>query len=271
MNFSEKLQAAVAKSGSLVCVGLDSDVAKLPAGVDQLSFNRAIIDATHDLVAAYKPNTAFYEAHGAEGVQALKATCDYIRAKAPDALIMLDAKRADIGNTNAAYAQFTFNYLDTDAVTLQPYFGAKAIEPFLSLSEKGTIILCRTSNEGSGEFQDLQIGSQKLYEIVARSVTEKWNTRNNCMLVVGATYPEEAADIRRLVGDDMWFLIPGVGAQGGDVRATVEAAQNSRGDGIIISSSRDIIFASSGPDFAEAARKATETLRDEINTYRKGK
>ena len=271
MTFQDSLRVVVERADSLVCVGLDSDVAKLPDGVDQLSFNKAIVDATHDLVCAYKPNTAFYEARGAEGIQVLKDTCDYIRAIAPDVLILLDAKRADIGNTNAGYVQFAYDYLGADAITLHPYLGREALEPFLARDDKGAIILCRTSNPGSGEFQDVLTDGKKVFETVANSVAREWNTNKNCMLVVGATYPEEAAAIRQIVGDDLWFLVPGVGAQGGSVEATMHAAQSAHGDGLIISSSRDIIFASSGADFAEAARAKAEALRNEINTYRKGK
>lgn len=270
MDFQERLGQAAA-NGSLVCIGLDSDVAKLPTGVDQLVFNNAIVDATHDLVCAYKPNTAFYEARGAEGIQVLKDTCDYIRSVAPDVLILLDAKRADIGNTNAGYVQFAYDYLGADAITLHPYLGSEALAPFLERADKGAIILCRTSNSGGGEFQDLIVGDKKVFEHVANSVAQEWNANKNCMLVVGATYPEEAARIRQIVGDDVWFLVPGVGAQGGDAQQLMTAAQNGRGDGLIISSSRDILFASSGSDFAEAARNKAEALRSEINTYRKGK
>ena len=271
MTFQDSLRVVVERADSLVCVGLDSDVAKLPDGVDQLGFNKAIVDATHDLVCAYKPNTAFYEARGAEGIQVLKDTCDYIRAVAPDVLILLDAKRADIGNTNAGYVQFAYDYLGADAITLHPYLGREALEPFLARDDKGAVILCRTSNPGSGEFQDMLTDGKKVFETVANSVAREWNTNKNCMLVVGATYPEEAAAIRQIVGDDLWFLVPGVGAQGGSVEATMRAAQNAHGDGLIISSSRDIMFASSGADFAEAARAKAKALRSEINTYRKGK
>ena len=271
MKITERLLASAVKNDSLVCIGLDSDVAKLPAGVDQLSFNKAIIEATHDLVAAYKPNTAFYEARGAEGIQALKDTCDYIRAVAPDALIILDAKRADIGNTNNGYVQFAYDYLGADAITLHPYLGREALAPFLTRADKGAIILCRTSNPGGSEFQDAMVGDKKLYEHVANSVACEWNTNDNCMLVVGATYPTEAEQVRKIAGDDIWFLVPGVGAQGGNLQELMSAAQNSRGDGLLISSSREIIFASSDFDFADAARRATETLRSEINSYRKAK
>lgn len=269
MSFIGRLQKVVVQSDSLVCIGLDSDTAKLPTGVGQLAFNCDIVDATHDLVAAYKPNTAFYEAQGDSGIAVLKDTCDYIRSHAPGTLIILDAKRADIGSTNAGYVQFAYDYLGVDAITLHPYLGQEALEPFLAREDKGSIILCRTSNAGGGELQDLTIEGKNLYEVVAEKVATAWNTRGNCMLVVGATYPEEAGRIRTIVGDDVWFLVPGVGAQGGDVRALVTAAQNTRGDGLLVSSSRDIIFASSGIDFAAAARAKTEALRDEINSYRK--
>jgi orotidine-5'-phosphate decarboxylase len=256
------------KNNSLLCVGLDPDLAKLPTGHDQLSFNKAIIDATHDVVCCYKPNSAFYEAAGAEGIQALKETCEYIRENYPDIPIILDAKRADIGNTNIGYMQFCYDYLDADAVTLQPYMGGEAIQPFLDREDKGVVVLCRTSNAGSAEFQDLQVDKKPLYQVVAQKVADEWNKNNNCMLVVGATYPDEITKVRSIVGDDMWFLIPGVGAQGGDVEATVTAAANNEKNGFVINSSRGIIFASSDADFAEVARKKAIELKDEINNYR---
>ncbi len=264
MTFTEKLRSRLAETNSLVCIGLDSDTAKLPAGYDQLSFNKAIIDATYDLVFAYKPNTAFYEAEGAKGIEALKATCDYIHEKDPEALILLDAKRADIGNTNNGYVKFAYDYLGADAITLHPYLGREALIPFLERSDKGVIVLCRTSNPGSGEFQD------DLFEQVAGAVAREWNENDNCLLVVGATYPEEIAKVRETVGDDMWFLVPGIGAQGGDLEATLAGGLTSHGDGIIINSSRGIIFASNGPDFAERARKETMQLKNSINNSRKG-
>ncbi|PID99479.1 orotidine-5'-phosphate decarboxylase [Candidatus Saccharibacteria bacterium] len=269
MSFAESIQAAVAVNGSLLCVGLDSDAAKLPAGEDQLSFNRAIVDATYDLAAAYKPNTAFYEARGADGMEALRLSCRYIREKAPHALIILDAKRADIGNTNEGYVRFAYEYLDTDAVTLHPYLGKEALQPFLADENKGAVILCKTSNPGSGEFQELSADGIPLYQHVAYYVATAWDKHSNCMLVVGAPYPSEAARVREIVGDDMWFLVPGVGAQGGDLAALMAAAQNSRGNGLLVNSSRGIIFASSGEDFAQAARAEAQRLRDEINSYRK--
>ena len=264
----EKFKSAVIKNNSVVCVGLDADVSKLPVGTDQVRFNKAIIDATHDLVCAYKPNSAFFEALGDEGVRNLKQTCDYINEKYPEIPIILDAKRADIGNTNQGYVDFAFDYLGVDAITVQPYMGGEAVQPFLDRVDKGIIVLCRTSNDGSAEFQDLKVDGTPLYKIVAKNVSSNWNKNNNCMLVVGATYPEEIAEVRAIVGDDMWFLIPGVGAQGGDVEKTVKSAKNSEGIGMIINSSRGIIFASSGADYAEVAHAKTVELRDEINKYR---
>lgn len=263
MTFTKRLQERAVKVNSLVSVGLDSDASRLPESHDQLSFNKAIIDATYDIVLAYKPNTAFYEAAGAEGIAALKATCDYIHEKDPELLILLDAKRGDIGNTNNGYVSFAYDYLEADAITLHPYLGQEALAPFLERTDKGSIVLCRTSNSGSGEFQD------DLFERVAGAVASEWNTNNNCLLVVGATYPEEIAKVRETVGDSMWLLVPGIGAQGGDLEATLTNGLTEAGDGLIINSSRDIIFSSSDSDFAEKAREKTKVLNEAINTHRR--
>jgi len=265
MNFLEKLDAIQDKNNSLLCVGLDPVMEKLPESLKEstnpfFDFNKTIIDATQKYVSAYKPNSAFYEALGERGVGELKATCDYIRIMYPEIPIIIDAKRADIGNTNEGYTKYVFDYLQADAVTLQPYLGGEAIQPFLDRLEKGTIILCRTSNPGAGEFQDLPINNQPLYMHVANQVINIWNKNNNCLLVVGATYPEELQQVRKLAGD-MTFLVPGIGAQGGEVEATVKAGLNSKKKGMIINSSRGIIFAKNP---AEEAKK----LRDEINQYR---
>lgn len=272
MNFQQKLDAIVAKNNSLVCVGLDSDWEKLPELVKkeeypQFEFNRAIIDATHDLVCAYKPNSAFYEYLGSEGVRQLKLTCDYIHDTYPEIPVILDAKRGDIGNTNNGYLTYAFDYLKVDATTIQPYLGSEAVRPFLDQQDKGIIILCRTSNPGAGEFQDLVVDGKPLYQHVAANVVRDWNRNNNCLLVVGATYPADLAAVREIVGD-MTLLIPGIGAQGAEVESTVKAGLNSKKAGMIISSSRGIIFASTGADFAEKARVETQKLRDQINTYR---
>jgi orotidine-5'-phosphate decarboxylase len=269
MGFLQKLDAAVEKNNSLLCVGLDPDDTKLPASqTSYLDFNKAIIDATAEFVCAFKPNSAFYEARGAAGIEQLKQTCDYIREKYPGIPVILDYKRGDIGNTNKQYADFAFEYLGVDAVTIQPYQGQTALQPFLDYKDKGIIVLCKMSNEGSGEFQDLDTGGRKLYQRVAENVSTKWNANGNCLLVVGATYPQELSDIRGLVGDDMVLLAPGLGAQRGDMEATLKAGLNKAGKGLIINSSRAIIYASDGEDFAEKAAVAAANMRDEINKYR---
>jgi len=258
--------------GRFLCIGLDSELLKLPASAVKydiqgnvdlvkslISFNRRIIKSTHDLVCAYKPNTAFYEAYGALGMVALQETILLIHKIAPKVPVILDAKRADIGNTNHGTVTFAFDYLKADAITLHPYLGKEALEPFLARPEKGIFILCRTSNSGSGEFQNLSLSGESLYKIIASRVAKDWNTHHNCGLVVGATYPEELSHVRKIVGN-MPLLIPGIGAQGGSVEKTVIAARNNQGTGMIINSSRGIIFASKEENFAEAARHETEKL-----------
>lgn len=308
MTFQQKLNNAVKKSNSLVCVGLDSDISKIPEHIrngehPQSTFNKAVIDATYDLVCAYKPNTAFYEARGKAGIEALKITCDYIKEKYPEIPIILDAKRADIGNTNEGYVKFAFDYLGADAITLHPYLGKEALKPFLDQTDKGIFVLCRTSNPGSGEFQDLTISStppgrspsghlpgesdkdtsgvtrrgspdgggieKSLYQVVAERVAKDWNYNGNCGLVIGATYPTDLEIVRRIVGDEFPLLIPGVGSQGGDIEKTVKAGVDKDGLNAIINSSRGIIFSSSDEDFAQKARENAKKLKLEINKYRK--
>lgn len=273
MDFRSKLTTIWDKNNSLLCVGLDPDTAKFPAGFEGglFDFNKAIIDATADLVCAFKPNSAFYEAHGADGIAELKRTCDYIREKYPEVPIILDFKRGDIGNTNNYYTRFAFDHLGVDAVTVHPWSGREGMQAFLERKDKGVIVWCKGSNPGSGEFQDLDAGGRKLYLQVAESVAKQWNANGNCLLVVGATYPEELAEVRQLIGDEMALLVPGIGAQGGDTGAAVKAGINSMGTGLIISTSRVVIYASDGKDFTEAARQAAAAIRDEINTYRKAK
>lgn len=272
MTFLDKLDACMTQNNSLLCVGLDPDMDRLPAGLQQdqeafFAFNKAIIDATAELVCAFKPNSAHYEALGAQGIEWLKQTCDYIRENHPHIPIILDYKRADIGSTNEKYASFAFDYLGVDAVTIQAYFGQEAVQPFLDCKDKGVIIMCKNSNPGSGEFQNLEINGKKLYLHVAENIATKWNTNGNCMLVVGATYPDELAEVRQVVGD-MTILAPGIGAQGGDVEATLKAGRNSQGRGLIVNTSRSVLYASSGEDFAEAAKVEATKIRDEINKYR---
>ena len=289
-NFREMLEAKWA-SGKFVCVGLDSELKKIPGWAQYdgigcagdkkriiIEFNRSIVEATKNLVCAYKPNIAFYEAHGAAGIEALYHTIADIGVLAPDVPVILDAKRADIGNTNAGYVELAFDYLRADAITVHPYLGSEALQPFLARAEKGVIVLCRTSNPGATEFQNARVvpewqnadsdpGTMPFYQYLAIKIAKDWNKNGNCGLVVGATYPAELETVRHVVGD-MPILIPGIGAQGGDVKATVTAGKDSRGRGMIINSSRGIIFASNGPDFAEAARRETQKLHDLINQYR---
>jgi orotidine-5'-phosphate decarboxylase len=203
------------------------------------------------------------------GIEELKQACDYIHAKCPDVPIILDFKRGDIGNTNQNYAIFAFDYIGADAITVQPYLGKEAVQAFLDYKDKGIMVLCRTSNPGSGELQDLEVNGRKLYQVLAQNVKDSWNENGNCQLVVGATYPDELSEVRKIVGEDMVLLVPGVGAQGADIEATLKAGINKSGRGIIVNSGRDILYASSGTDFAEAAKKRAQETRDEINKYRK--
>jgi orotidine-5'-phosphate decarboxylase len=273
MDFLKKLQP-LWDQGKFVCVGLDSDLEKLPPHLRNgsivqsvINFNREIIDATVDLVCCYKPNSAFYEALGPDdGFVALLNTIQYIRSQKPNVPIILDGKRGDIGNTNEAYAVAAFDELQVDALTINPYLGKNANAPFLNRKDKGIIVLVKTSNEGSDEFQNLHIGKKYLFEVVAEHVAHEWNKNGNCAIVVGATYPEELKNVRKIVGD-MPILIPGIGSQGGDIKATVQAGKNKINQGMIINSSRGIIYASSGKDFAEVARRETKRVTDEIRKY----
>ena len=267
MGFFSELDEAVKKNNSLLCVGLDPDPALMPPDVSVIDFNKAIIDATSDLVCSYKPNLAFYEAEGVKGWDTLKQTVDYIPEGIP---VIADAKRGDIGNTAKAYSKAIFDELGADAVTVNPYLGLDAVEPFLNYKNKGVFILCRTSNKGAADFQNLDVmfdgKEMPLYQAVAIKASV-WNRFGNIGLVVGATYPEELKTLR-LAYPEMPFLIPGVGAQGGDLKLAVSYGLDTRGGGIIINSSRQILYASSGKDFAQAARKAALTLRNVINLYR---
>ena len=272
MIFCQKLDDSVQKNNSLMCVGLDSDYEKIPEHLKQgefsvYDFNKAIIDATADLVCAYKPNLAFYESYGAKGVKQLKMTCEYIAARHPEIVIIIDAKRADIADTNKAYARYVFDYLLGDAVTVHPYMGGESLAPFLTRKEKGCIVLCRTSNPGAGEFQDLLVNGEPLYKYVARRAAGKWNANGNCALMAGATYPTELGEIRGVAGE-MPILIAGIGAQGGKLDEAMKAGLNSKGGGLIINASRSIIFDADGEDFALKARAKTEELKNLIHTYR---
>lgn len=258
------------KQGHFLCVGLDTDYRQLPKvlrGDDPAEgifrFNRAIIEATAEYCCAYKPNSAFYEGYGSAGIEALRRTNLFIREHYPEHPIILDAKRADIGNTNLGYFKAVFQVLAADAVTVHPYLGQEALKPFLDDPEHGVIVLCHTSNPGAAEFQELPVGGVPLYQVVAERVARYWNRLGNCGLVVGATYPEQLAVVRRVVGD-MPLLIPGIGAQGGEARVAVRNGLNSKGGGIIVNASRSIIYASSGPDFADAAAREAARLDHEL-------
>jgi orotidine-5'-phosphate decarboxylase len=269
LTFAERLARAQLASGSLLCVGLDPDPAKLPKDLGSagapplLAFNRRIVDATADLAAAYKPQIAFYGALGAE--DQLLASIRYIRERAPSALVILDAKRSDIGNTAEAYAREAFDRYDADAVTVNPYMGEDSVRPFLTRPERGAILLCRTSNPGAKDFQDLLVDGLPLYRRVAERAAGHWNEHGNLMLVVGATYPREMAELR-LAHPEVSFLVPGIGAQGGDLEATLAAGLDARGAGLLISSSRNIIYAGGGA--AAAIRAAATDLKAAINRQR---
>ena len=272
MNFINKLSAAWAANNSLLCVGLDPDVTRLP---DQLqhepdgitTFCKAIIDASADLVCAFKPQIAYFAALGAE--RQLEVICQYVRDTHPHIPLILDAKRGDIGATARQYAREAFERYGADAVTLSPYMGFDSVEPYLEWSERGVIILCRTSNPGGADLQCLPVEGKPLYQHVAQMVAQKWNRNGQCALVVGATFPDELAKVRAIVGD-MALLVPGIGAQGGDVAATVAAGKSAAGTGMMINSSRAILYANpaAGEDFASAARRVALATRDEINRYR---
>jgi orotidine-5'-phosphate decarboxylase len=270
MNFTEAIQSAWSEKDSLVCVGLDSDPARIPAHLHGLArplfeFNKAIVDATADVVCAYKPQIAYYAAVGAE--RELEQTIAYIHASYPDIPVILDAKRGDIGATAELYAREVFDRYRADAVTVNPYLGGDTLAPFTAHRDKGVIVLCRTSNPGARDLQDIESNGRTLYRIIAEKAVHEWNANGNLALVVGATYPNELAEIRSLVGD-MPLLMPGIGAQGGDIARAVAAGQTANGAGMIINSSRGIIYAGNGEDFAQTAREATISLRDEINRYR---
>jgi orotidine-5'-phosphate decarboxylase len=271
-SFLTRLATRWAHSDSLVCVGLDPEIERFPPQIAAqpspiFHFNKAIIDATAELVCAYKPQFAHYAAYEAE--DQLERTIDYIHRTYPGVPVILDSKRGDIGNTAERYAIEAFERYGADAVTVNPYLGGDALEPFLRREDRGVLVLCRTSNPGARDLQDLEIGAgdRRLYHAVAELTARRWNTRGNCLLVVGATYPRELAEIRQIVGE-MPFLVPGVGAQGGDVAQVVRNGQTAAGTGLIVSSSRGILYASTGSDFASAARAAALALRDEINAHR---
>jgi len=268
--FVGRLYAAARQQQSLLCVGLDPEPEKIPAHVRSLprpvfEFNRRIIDATAPYACCFKPQFAHYAALGAE--DELLATIRYIHEQHPGLPVILDSKRGDIGSTAAKYAQESFERYGADAVTVNPYLGFDSVEPYFKWKDRGVIVLCRTSNPGARDFQDLLSDGKPLYRHVAERVAGSWNAGGQCLLVIGATYPKELAEVRAIVGD-VPFLVPGVGAQGGDVAAAVRAGRTSDGLGLVLNSSRGILYAGDGEGFADAAREAARKLRDEINQYR---
>jgi orotidine-5'-phosphate decarboxylase len=269
MKFTEMLAGVWQQNNSLLCVGLDPDPAKFPARLngDILRFCTGIVDATADLVCAFKPQIAYFAARRAE--DQLEALIAHIHAKHPGIPVILDAKRGDIGSTAEQYAIEAFERYQADAVTVNPYMGRDSVEPWLAYPDKGVILLCRTSNPGGSDlqFQKVGAGGTAVFELVAQRVARDWNTTGQCALVVGATFPGEIARVREIVGD-MPLLIPGIGAQGGDIEATVKAGRTANGTGLMINSSRAILYASKGKDYAVAARRGAMETRDAINRYR---
>jgi orotidine-5'-phosphate decarboxylase len=268
MNFIDKIKKSQMLNNSLLCVGLDSDVRLIPSHLKLESnplfkFNKNVIDCTSGAICSYKINSAFYEACGQEGLAQLKLTFDYIHAKHPEIPVILDAKRGDIGSSNEAYADYAFKYLDADAITLNPYLGKDALRPFLDQKDKGCVIICKTSNPKSGEFQDLIVNNCPFYLLIAKSVNDYWNYNQNCCLVVGATHPHDLRKIRRAVGD-MFLLVPGIGNQGGDLRKTLQYGLTNS-NGLIINASRSIIFADPTKNFSITAGLEASKLKDEIN------
>ncbi|QYF95886.1 orotidine-5'-phosphate decarboxylase [Massilia sp. PAMC28688] len=272
MNFIDQLSAAWTSHQSLLCVGLDPDVTRMPArfqnepdGIYQ--FCKAIVDVTADLACSFKPQIAYFAALGAE--RQLEQLCAYIKASYPHIPVILDAKRGDIGATARQYAREAYDRYLADAVTVNPYMGFDSVEPYMEWRERGVIVLCRTSNPGGSDLQFLDVGGMPLYQHVAALVARQWNQHGQCALVVGATFPQELAQVRAIVGD-MPLLVPGVGAQGGDVEATVRSGKSKAGAGMMINSSRAILYAApqGAEDFADAARRVALETRDAINRYR---
>ena len=273
-NFMDLVQARW-NAGRTISVGLDPEPARLPANVRNLplddgivAFLGEVIEATADLAAAYKPNAAFFEALGNSGTEILERVIAIVHEVAPDVPVILDAKRADIGNTNEKYATAVFDFLECDAVTVHPYLGPEAMQPFLDRKDKGIIVLARTSNPGSGRYQDLSVNGRPLYQHIAQDVADHWNGNGNCGLVVGATYPEEMKAVRE-VAPGVLILVPGLGAQGGDVAATVQNGMDANGNGLLLHAGRSILYAfENGKPTDEASAAAIKELHDEITAAR---
>lgn len=261
-------------SGSLLCVGLDPEHERIPLDVfgaggrdPVVTFCARIVELTAEYACAFKLNTAFFEARGSAGWSEMESVMSMLHQQCPDHFLICDAKRADIGNTNRGYVQAVFDGLGADAITLHPYLGAEALAPFLEREDKASIVLCRTSNAGAGELQDLVVHGKRLWEHTAARVAGSWNARGNCMLVVGATWPDEMRRIRE-IAPEMTFLVPGVGAQGGDIEKTVQAGLRADGKGLVISSSRAIMYADDPAAVARDTRDAINQARERIHGER---
>jgi orotidine-5'-phosphate decarboxylase len=272
VTFIQKLSAAWASNTSLLCVGLDPDISKFPPELaqqpDAISlFCKAMIDATADLACSFKPQIAYFAAMRAE--DQLEDICRYIKTAYPAIPLILDAKRGDIGATAEQYAREAFERYEADAVTVNPYMGFDSVAPYMEWKERGAIVLCRTSNPGGSDLQFLNVDGRPLYQHVAQLVADKWNVNGQCALVVGATFPQELAQVRSIIGD-MPLLVPGIGAQGGDVAATVAAGKTADGSGMMINSSRAILYAKplAGERYSDAARRVAIETRDAINACR---
>ncbi len=271
MSFVQRLREVWSRHDSLLCVGLDPEPARFPARLQNepdgiFTFCREVVDATADLVCCFKPQIAHFAARSAE--HQLQRLIAHIHAKHPQVPVILDAKRGDIGSTAKHYASEAFERYEADAVTLNPYLGGDALQPFLDRADRGCVILCHTSNPGAAKLQELDVGGRPLYQHVAATAAREWNANGNCALVVGATYPEQLAQVRSIVGDAMPLLVPGIGTQGGDVQAVVSHGRDSHGAGLMISASRAVLYAASDGEFAAAARAEAARLREEINRYR---
>ena len=263
------LTAQMITKKSFLCVGLDTDINKIPKHLLKeedpiFAFNKAIIDATYKYAIAYKPNTAFYEVYGAKGWASLEKTINYIKLHYPEIFVIADAKRGDIGNTSANYARAFFETMNVDAITVAPYMGIDSVEPFLGFEDKWVILLALTSNKGSRDFQYLNAEGQELYKNVILK-SKEWGNEKNMMYVVGATHPEELGEIRKMLPDH-FFLVPGVGAQGGDLEAVAKYGLNSQ-VGLLVNSSRGIIYASNDEDFAEKAAEEAKKLQKQMEKF----
>jgi orotidine-5'-phosphate decarboxylase len=272
ISFRDKITAASRVADSLLCVGLDPELSRLPQTIASrekpfYEFNREIIDATAPVACSFKFQIAHYAAEGRE--KELEMSIAYLRRMHPRIPVLLDAKRGDIGSTAERYAVECFERYNADAVTVNPYLGADSVLPFAKWADRGVFVLCRTSNPSAREVQDLRVDGRAVFEIIADLATTTWNANQNISLVVGGTYPRDLLSLREQCGDGILFLVPGVGAQGADIHEVVSAGQTAAGSGLLINSSRAIIYASSGLDFAPAARAVADATRIEINKARR--